>query len=282
MAAIDYEVEYDNRARVPEYEDIFARWAWEAENFRAEKLKSGKAQLGLAYGETPRQAVDIFLPDQAGSGPLALFIHGGWWRSLDMSMFSQMARGLNAHGIAVAVAGYDLCPMVSIADIIEQMHRACGFLWQRFHQRIFVYGHSAGGHLTAAMVATDWHALYPKAPADLVPAGYAISGVFDLAPLVGISINQDLKLDPTSARAASPLFWDVAGGRSLDAVVGALESSEFKRQSRLVTDDWRGRGVATRYDEIAATNHFTVLDPLTDPSSAMVERAAALAHAVKP
>ena len=105
--------------------------------------------------------------------------------------------------------GYDLCPIVTIADIIEQARRACVFLWQRFGRKLLVYGHSAGGHLTAAMVATDWHALYPKAPADLAPVGYAISGVFDLTPLVGVSMNQDLRLDAEEARRVSPLFWPV-------------------------------------------------------------------------
>ena len=83
---------------------------------------------------------------------------------------------MNARGIAVAVAGYDLCPNVTIADIIEQIRRACVFLWLRLNRRMLIYGHSAGGHLAAAMVATDWPSLYPKAPADLVPAGYSISG----------------------------------------------------------------------------------------------------------
>ncbi len=192
MAEIDYEAEYNNRARWPEHVDILARWAREAEDYRADMLEAGRAELGLAYGDTPRQFVDLFHP-QAGAAapaaPLALFIHGGYWRSLDPSWFSNMARGLNGQGIAVAVAGYDLCPIVTIADIIEQMRRACLFLWQRLKRRVLVYGWSAGGHLTAAMVATDWPSLYPKAPADLVPAGYAISGIFDLTPLLHTSMN---------------------------------------------------------------------------------------------
>ncbi len=94
----------------------------------------------------------LFLPEAGEAAPLAIFIHGGWWRSLDPSFFSHMARGPNARGVAVAVVGYDLCPNVSIADIIEQMRRACAFLWQRFGRRMLVYGHSAGGHLAAAMV----------------------------------------------------------------------------------------------------------------------------------
>lgn len=281
VTAIDYEVEYNNRARVPEHAEIFARWRHEAENYRADMLKAGRAELGLCYGDSPRQCFDLFLPEAGEAAPLAIFIHGGWWRSLDASMFSQMARGLNEHGVAVAVAGYDLCPIVGIADIVEQMRRACTWLWQRYGRRMLVYGHSAGGHLAAAMVATDWPALYPKAPADLAPAGYSVSGVFDLAPLIGISINQDLKLDAALARDVSPLFWPVKPGRIFDAVVGGLESSEFKRQSETLTQGWRQSGAQTRYEEIAGTNHFTVIDALADPQSAMTARVAALTQQIK-
>jgi arylformamidase len=280
VAAIDYEVEYDNRARVPEYAEIFARWAREAENYRAETLQAGRAQLGLSYGDTPRQSIDLFLPEAGAAAPLALFIHGGWWRSLDSSMFSQMARGPNAHGVAVAVLGYDLCPNVAVADIIEQTRRALVFLWQRASRRMFVYGHSAGGHLAGAMVATDWPSLYPKAPADLIPAGYSISGVFDLSPLLFTSVNQDLRLDAAEARKVSPLFWPLASGRRFDAVVGGLESSEFKRQSQIIAQAWQGAS-QTRYEEIAGMNHFTVLDALADPQSAMVARVAELALRIK-
>ncbi len=281
MAGIDYEAEYNNRARVPEHPEIFARWTREGQDYRDETLKAGRAQLGLYYGDTPRQTFDLFLPEAGEKAPLALFIHGGWWRSLDGSMFSQMARGPNAGGVVVAVASYDLCPNVAIADIIEQMRRACVFLWQRFNRRIFVYGHSAGGHLAAAMVATDWAALYPKAPADLVPAGYAVSGVFDLAPLVGISVNQDLKLTAESARAISPLFWPVPPGRVFDAYAGGLESSEFLRQSRIVADAWRSRGAVTRSGEIPGANHFTAIDPFADPKSEMTARVVELAARIK-
>jgi arylformamidase len=153
------------------------------------------------------------------------------------------------------------------------------FLWQRFNRRVFIYGHSAGGHLAAAMVATDWPSLYPKAPDALVPAAYSISGVFDLAPLIGISVNQDLRLDPAEARKVSPVFWPLKPGRSFDAVVGGLESSEFKRQSRLIADAWQG-AAKTRYQEAPGTNHFTVIDALADPQSAMTARVVELAKSV--
>jgi arylformamidase len=275
--SIDYEVEYDNRARVPEHPDIFARWQREGAAYRA---ATHNARLAIPYGPSMRQTVDMFPARDDDKAPFAMFIHGGWWRSLDPSMFSQVAAGPNGRGISVAVAGYDLCPNVSIADIIVQMRTACLMLWRKRRQRIFVYGHSAGGHLAACMVAQDWKAFASDAPADLVPAAYAISGVFDLLPLVHVSQNQDLRLDEAEARRVSPLFWRVPAGRSLDVVVGARESSEFLRQSKTVAETWRQGMALTRYEEIAGANHFTVVDPLTDANSAMTARVAALANSV--
>jgi arylformamidase len=159
------------------------------------------------------------------------------------------------------------------------MRNACLMMWRKRRQRIFVYGHSAGGHLAACLVATDWKTFGPDVPADLVPAAYAISGVFDLLPLVHVSQNQDLRLDEAEARRVSPLYWPVPAGRSFDAVVGAQESSEFLRQSKAIAEGWRQRMVLTRYEEVPG-NHFTVVDPLNDPNSAMTARVAALANSV--
>jgi arylformamidase len=275
--AVDYEIEYNNRARVPEHVDIFARWTRDAAAYRERMKAEENAELGLAYGPSARQKVDLFFPDATGHTPLAMFVHGGYWRSLDASMHSHLAAGLNARGIAVAVAGYDLCPQVTIGQIVDEIRMACLFLWRRFGQRIMVYGHSAGGHLAACMVATDWKSLDGKAPADLVPAGYSISGLFDLTPLVGTAMNADLRLDEATAAKLSPLAWPVAAGRAFDAVVGAQESPEFLRQSRIVTEAWRARGVEARYEDVPGANHFTVVDPLTDPNSVMTARCAALA-----
>ena len=272
MVEINYEKEYDNRARVPEHPQIFARWATDAESYRASL--SGPQVERVNYGPTTREVIDLF--DARPGAPLAVFIHGGWWRNFDPSLFSHFAIGLNAHQIGVALPGYNLCPQVGIADIIEEMRRALLALWRRYHTRMLVLGHSAGGHLTAALLATNWPSLDPTAPNDLVPAGYAISGVFDLMPLIYVSMNQDFCLDEEGARKNSPVSWPAPRGLVLDAVVGARESNEFLRQSRLIADVWGKAGVATRYEEISEANHFTVLDPLTDPNSAMVARLLAL------
>jgi arylformamidase len=280
MAAADLEREYNPRLAVPDCDEIFARWAREAELYRADTLKAGRAELGLSYGDTPRQIIDLFLPEAGENAPLAIFIHGGYWRAFDPSFSSQVARGLNQHGIAVAVVGYDLCPIVTIGDIIEQIRRASVFLWTRFGKPMVVCGHSAGGHLAAATVATDWQALYPKAPANLVTTGFAISGVFDLRPLVNFSLNQDLRLSAEDARRLSPLLWPVPPGRLLDVTVGDLESAAFKNQSRTMAETWQQAKAETRHKEYPG-NHFTVIDALTDPGNAMVTRIVELAQRLK-
>jgi arylformamidase len=279
MAPIDYEKEYDNRGRVKEHPEIFARWDREASAYR--EAMRGKVEFGVSYGPSPRQVYDYFPGNGSHAGaPLAVFIHGGYWRSLEPAMFSQMARGMNGRGINVALTGYDLCPNVSIAAIIEQTRAALLALWRKYKKRMLVTGHSAGGHLAACMAATEWHAVSKEAPTDLVPFGYAISGVFDLTPLLNVSQNADLRLDAQSAHSVSPVNWKLPPQRSLDAVVGGNESSEFLRQSKLIADDWGKRGAVTRYEEVAGADHFTVIDPLSDPDSAMTARVVKLAERV--
>ena len=184
---------------------------------------------------------------------------------------------MNAHGVTVAVSGYDLSPQVSIGQIIEQTQAACLYLWKKLGKRIMVSGHSAGGHLTACMLATDWKKLDAGAPADLAPMGYAISGLYDLEPLLHLAGNAEFKLDAAEARRISPLYWPVERGRVLDAVVGGYESSEFLRQSKIIADSWRAKGVETRYDVIPEMNHFTICDPMADPNSAITKRLVELA-----
>jgi arylformamidase len=191
-----------------------------------------------------------------------------------------MARGLNARGIGVAMTGYDLCPHVSIADIIGQTRNAMLALWRRHKKRMLVTGHSAGGHLAACMAATEWHSISKEPPTDLVPFAYAISGVFDFMPLLQVSQNADLKLDEKSAKAVSPLTWTLPPQRSLDAVVGGDESSEFIRQSKMIADDWAKKGATTRFEEVPGANHYTIVDPLTDPDSATTARVVTLAERV--
>lgn len=269
MSAIDYEAEYNNRARVPEHPAVMAGWVRDAAAWR----ETHPPRL-LRYGPGERNRIDLF--PGSGDGPLVVFIHGGYWQALDGSCFSHCARGLIAHGISVAVPTYDLCPAVGVADIIAQMRAACRELAKRGHPLV-VSGHSAGGHLAACMLATDWASFDASLPKNPVRAAYAISGLFDLPPLVGTSINKALGLDAASARAASPLFWTAPVRGSLDAVVGGNESAEYFRQSKAIVAAW-GSGIATRFGTVPDANHFTVIAPLADPDSPMVLRLKELAR----
>jgi arylformamidase len=210
-----------------------------------------------------------------------MFIHGGYWRMLSPKEHSHFGRGLTERGVNVAMAGYDLAPQASIGQIIEEMRSAVLFLWKRFGKRITVYGHSAGGHLTACMIGTDWNKLDPSAPSDLVAVGSAISAVFDLTKLVHTDMNADFKLDEKSAHEGSPLFWPAPKGRVMDVIVGANELPEFVRLSKAMAETWGKAGVEIRYEAVPGTHHFNVVAALADPHSAMTERLYTLCQRTK-
>ena len=270
-AAIDYEVEYNNRARVPEHPVHITAWLHDASAYR--ETQNGRWHA-ITYGPGARHTVDFFPADD--EGPIVVFIHGGYWQAFDSSSFSHLAAGLNAHGISVAIPSYDLCPNVAIADIIGQMRAATREL-ARLGRPLVMSGHSAGGHLAACMLATDWRAFDVSLPQDLVTSAYTISGLFDLVPLVKTTVNNALRLDETAARQASPLFWPAPARGSLDAVVGGNESAEYFRQSRSIVEAWGAAGIATRFAAIADANHFTAIAALADPQSAMTLRLKELA-----
>ena len=271
MAAVDYEAEYNNRARIPAYREIVMRW----QATSAVDRRAARGELDQAYGAGERQRYDLFYAGDPAA-PLVVYIHGGYWQMGSRQDTAFIARALNAAGIDVAVPSYSLCPAVSVMDIIDELRRCLAALWRKANKRPVVIGHSAGGHLTAAMLATDWRQV-PGVPADLVRVGCAISGVFELAPLIATTMNTALRLDASTARAASPLLWPPPpAGSTLVSVVGGEETGEFHRQSRAVTDAWARAGVQTEYVSVPGANHFTIVDDLTQPDSALFGRVVAL------
>lgn len=273
----DLELQYNNRARIPEHPEIVARWAQESQAYRETRGSAGLAELNLPYGASPRQVVDVFLPDTDDQSLMTVFIHGGYWQLFEPSLFSHMARGANARNMPMALIGYDLSPSVNLATIVEQTKAACVFLWRRYQRRLVLTGHSAGGHLTACMIAADWRAAGADIP-DLVSRGLAISGVFELAPLIDTSMNDKLRLDAESARQLSPINWHPPKNALIDAWVGDQESDEFLRQSRDFVSAWEKKGVGARYETVPGAHHFSVIHPLADPESRMTARLAELAR----
>jgi arylformamidase len=282
MFRMTYEMEsqYNNRTRIAETPALLKGWADDAQNYRRNLADAGRAELNLEYGTSPRQIVDVFWPAADSGGHLTAFIHGGYWQLFEPALFSHVARGVNERGLPMALIGYDLCPDVTLEKIVGQTQAACMFLWQRYQRRLVLSGHSAGGHLTAAMITTDWAAKGASIQ-DIVAAGLAISGVFELSPLLKTSMNEKLRLNADSARALSPIYWPPGTRATIEAWVGEAESEEFQRQSSDFVKVWRTAGASARFELIAGANHFTAIAPLQNAQSPMVDRLVDFAQSPK-
>jgi len=267
-----HEENYLTKTVVPEMPAIMGALEEASEQYRAR----GRAQLDLAYGEGARHKLDLFFPDGDDEAPaLAVFIHGGYWRARDRKGVSDLARGLNAHGLPVAIPSYDLCPDVTIADIIVQMRKCMAFLWNSFHKPLILIGHSAGGHLTAAMLTTNWA---QQGAADIEISGaFPISGVFDVRPLAETSLCSELNLTEETAFEVSPLFQIPTISTRLIACAGAEETKGFREQSQWLVDGWGEHIDDISYQEIEGANHFTILANLQNRDSDMVKQIVALA-----
>jgi arylformamidase len=276
MPAIDYEVEYNNRARIPNHAELTAPKIEISKAYRA----SANAERDLRYGPGARNVYDLFHPSSgAADAPLAVYIHGGYWQRGHHHDNAWVAVELNKRGLSVALPTYTLCPDISVMGIVEEMRTFLAALWKKTGKYPVVTGHSAGGHLTAAMMATDWSQV-SGVPRDLVRTAYAISGVFDVPPLVGTNLNEALKLTAETARTASPMFWPAprTANGTFVAAVGGAESNEFLRQSLDITHAWSQAGVTAECVVVPRANHFSVVHELAKPRSAMLERVIALAR----
>lgn len=269
MATLNLEAEYNNRQRVPEHPVIQQRWAKASE----EACKSLACELDKSYGPHERHKFDLFRPRSGSTtAPLVVYVHGGYWQRGDRKGNAFVAKELVNRGLQVAIPSYRLCPEASIMDIVGDVRQALKAIWETTKQRPVVVGHSAGGHLAAAMLASDWSKI-AGVPVDLVKSAYSISGVFELEPLIPTTLNEALKLDAAKARAAGPLFWPAPPkDRTLVAAAGGDESQEFIRQSLAITAAWSKAGVKAECVVVPGANHFTIVEELANPESAMFAR----------
>lgn len=272
------DTQYNNRARIPEHPQIFERWREDS----AEVRERHASRLDLTYGDGPEETLDVF-PAAAGraAAPVLVFIHGGWWRSLDKADHSFIAPAFAQAGAMVVVPNYALCPAVSIEAIAMQMVAALAWTFRNaaLHggdpKRIVVAGHSAGGHLAAMLMCCRWQQVGADLPKDLVTRALAISGVFDLEPIRQTPfLKADLRLTDASARHLSPARFPAPAGQ-LIALAGADESEEFLRQNTLIRDAW-GAAAVPVCATLPGANHLTVLHDLASPEGVSHRHALAL------
>lgn len=277
-----YSQQYNPRAMIPEHSRIFTRWVRESNHVR--RTKSGL--YDLAYGEAAGERLDFF-PARRGGSALLVFIHGGWWRSLDKSDFSFIAPSYLDAGFNVALLNHTLAPHATIEDITRQQLRALAWLYRRAEQydfdpqRIVIVGHSAGAHLAAMMMAAVWPAFDPKLPADLIKGGVLLSGVYDLDPLLHVDfVNMDLQLTAQRTALLSPAWMPQAHHTPFLSAVGGCESDEFKRQNGLIGENWKASHVGDI--ALATDNHLTICDAFATNGHPLFEAVAKLVAGLKP
>ncbi len=262
----DWDDAYANAAHIEGAEGYVARWQDKARAFRGKFADDRRREI--AYGAHPRETLELFLPEGAPRG-LFVFVHGGYWRTMERTMWAHLAAGPLARGWAVSLPGYVLCPEVRIGDITRQIARAVECAASEVAGPLRLAGHSAGGQLVTRLGCAD----VALEVAGRIEAITSISGVHDLRPLRRTAMNDDLRLDTAQARAESPALADPRGGFALTCWAGAQERPEFRRQNVLLANIWAGCGVESRAVEDAGKHHFNVIEGLEDAASPLCDAA---------
>ena len=256
---------YDNRAAVADADGWLAAWQRDAMAFRAQR---GKGQtLERTYGVDEREVFDLFEPDGEAVGTL-IFIHGGYWRSLSRDLNHQFAVGPLARNWRVAFIEYPLCPNVTLESLADAVIAGIQAVADDVDGPLVLAGHSAGGHLVTHAVTA--HSGLLASARKRIRRVISISGLHDLRPIVATTdINGTLGLSEHRATVASPALQSPDLDGDLICVVGGDELPELKRHAHLLANIWTGLGVATRAVELAGEHHFSVLEPLRSPATAL-------------
>jgi arylformamidase len=243
---------------------------WSARSEAAVKALDGR--LGVKFGPTRDEYCDVF---PAGPGaPVHVFVHGGYWRRFSARDHAFVAKPLVEAGITAVIPNYALCPKVSLDEIVRQTRAAIA--WTFAHAKDFgadptrltLSGHSAGGHLVAMALLTDWEGDY-ELPASIVKGAVAISGLFDLGFLPWSYVQPKVQASWDQVRRLSPLFHLPDRAPPLVVAVGERETSEFRRQSFDFHAAWTAKGLPGSFLEPAGRDHFTVLDELEQEESGL-------------
>jgi arylformamidase len=251
---------YANAAHIEGAEAFPPRWTQASQAFRS--TLGARAQMGVSYGPSDRQVFDLFAPEGVARGTV-IFVHGGYWKAFDRTVWSYLATGALARGWAVAMPGYDLCPDVRITDITRQIAASVTRISERTFGPLALAGHSAGGHLVCRM--TD-PLILPADIRDRIKHIVPISPLGDLAPLMETTMNEVLRIDAAEAQSESPVNMPPPHGLDLTIWVGGQERPVFLEQAAQLSRAWGARRVVE-----GGKHHFDVIDALTDPDSAMIK-----------
>ena len=260
----DWDDAYANGAYIEAAADYPDKWAQMAARFRQQMTELQLADLDVVYGESERQRLDIFRPENDPRG-LVVFVHGGYWRAFDKSCWSHLATAAIHRGWAVAIPSYDLVPTVSISEITRQTGAAIGRAASMISGSIRLTGHSAGGHLVTRMICRD-----SPLSAELrqrIERVVSISGLHDMRPLLKTAMNDDFRMHEAEAIAESSALKQPIENVELICWVGSDERPEFVRQSELLANIWTGFGIKTSVHCARGQHHFDAIDGLTDSQS---------------
>jgi arylformamidase len=271
FSSADFDAQYNLRAGRPNYEaTVIPGWSTDSEAARA----TSDCSLDIRYGHGEKQKLDVFRCSDVRA-PTLVYFHGGYWQRGDKSIYSFITPPFNDAGINVVVVGYDLCPSVTITRISVQAREAVAYIWRNATNlgvncdRITVMGHSAGGHITQMMMATDWPAFGEGLPADLVKSGIPVSPLSYLEPVrLTEALNAGIRMDPDEADAESPMTHHppVTNAPQL-VVVGGAETDEFHRQARMYVETYGSAERSIGLYIVPDVDHFDELNVLVDPSS---------------
>ena len=266
--------QYDNRAAVPSVDDIVARCEAMSDSVRAKYDHS----LDIPYGPSDMEKLDIIRPANSGGAPVNVFIHGGFWMRRDKNDYGFIAEPFTKNGAITVIVNYALIPSVDLDEVVRQCRAAIAWVHGNIAEhggdpnKIFVSGNSAGGHLVAMLMATDWLS-YGGLPKDTLKGGVALSGIYGLLPIQKCFINDILNLSDGEVERNSPLNLSPATNAPIIFAVGGIETDEFKRHTREITEDWEKKGGSCHFLESSGKHHFSIVDDFVDPESNLCKAA---------
>ncbi len=224
-------------------------------------VRKDLAYLEGPAGQEPKHKLDLYIPQHRTPAPVFFFIHGGAWKYGDRSQYPPLGNRYALAGLLTVVPSYRLAPQCPFPAQIEDV--AAAFAWTVRHvaeyggdtNRIYVGGHSAGGHL-AALLALDPHRLAPyQLRPGIIRGVLALSGVYDLARITGL--ESVFGRDPTFRREASPVFQVDAGGPPFLITYCEWDYFTLPAQARELDSTLRAAGVPTQLVYIPGQNHIS-------------------------